>query len=125
MAPQFSVLADLRADLRRWLDRDGIEGEVVDDLVLVATELATNAIEATEDDGDVWLSLVDDGGSIRLAVVNSQAEGGPPAGEPPELRAGSLQERGRGLAIVRALVDTLSMTSAEGHTEVCIVRFLT
>lgn len=123
LAPDFEVLAALRADLRAWLGRDGISDEIVDDLLLVATELATNAIEATPEEGEVWLEAVDDERSIRLRVANDRAADAVDVQAAP-LDVGSLQERGRGLAIVRALVDTLSLTSAEGRTVVCTVRFL-
>ena len=50
--------------------------------------------------------------ALRLSVANVAPDPGSAA--PAELQRGSLQERGRGLAIVRSLVDTMVMTSDDG-----------
>ncbi|MFJ6661285.1 ATP-binding protein [Streptomyces sp. NPDC091377] len=87
-----------RETLRDWPPPDGCrEGRVDEDIVLVVSELVTNAV--THAVGPIRADLhrhLD--GSIRIAV----ADGGPApsAPRPPE---GPLIEHGRGLAIVAAL----------------------
>jgi anti-sigma regulatory factor (Ser/Thr protein kinase) len=117
VAADFGALARVREQLRAFLVQAGIEGAGCDDLLLVATELCTNAIEATDDRTPVEMSVSFDGRALRLQVANVAA-GRVDHDAAPELCHGSLQERGRGLAIVRSLVDTMAMDSTEGRTVV-------
>ena len=122
VAADFKALGGLRDRIRHWLRDAEVADPVADDLLLVATELCTNAIEATPAEVPVEVTLVNDGSALRLAVANTPAS--LLEGEPPALRLGSLQERGRGLAIVRSLVDTFVMTSIEGRTVVRTMQLL-
>lgn len=119
--PDFEALADLRQAIRGFLEDIGVGAEVADDLLLVATELCTNAIEASAELVPVEVEVRFDGRSLRLSVSNV---GDGPAHEVPELPHGSLQHRGRGLAIVQSLVDTLSIASSDGRTVVRTVQLL-
>lgn len=115
-------LRGLRDDLRVWL-RDGAVADATgEDLLLVATELCTNAIEAGEDGATVEVQVATDGTALRLTVANESGERPMPA--PPLFERGSLQERGRGLAIVRALVDTFAVSTADDRTVVSTVQLL-
>ncbi len=116
VVPYFTALADLRRQVRAWLGVVEVPDGVVDDLVLVATELCTNAIEATPDEQPVSLLATYDDVAVRFSVGNA-ASGDAPS-DLPILELGSLQERGRGLSIVRALVDSLTMSSTAGRTVV-------
>jgi anti-sigma regulatory factor (Ser/Thr protein kinase) len=123
LASDFSALGRLRDQLRTWLTDADVTPTVQDDVLLVATELCTNAIEATAREEPVELLASTDGRSLRLSVANVAA----PSGDgraPPDLVRGSLQERGRGLAIVRSLVDTVVMSSTGGRTVVRTVQLL-
>ena len=122
LAADFAALGRLRDQLRAWLADTEVAPTVRDDVLLVATELCTNAIEATADDEPVEVQVTTDGESLRLEVANVA----PSPGREPEtdLERGSLQERGRGLAIVRSLVDTVVMTSDRGRTVVRTMQLL-
>lgn len=120
--PDFRSLGHLRAGLRGFLADTGVGDEVGEDLLLVVTELCTNAIEASPDGTPVQVEVRFDGRALRLCVSN--VGDGPPPGGVPELERGSLQHRGRGLAIVRSLVDTLSIATIDGQTVVRTMQLL-
>lgn len=122
VAPRFTVLADVRSQFRSWLQESDITRDVVEDLVVVATELCTNAVEATPDDERVQLQADFDGEAVRLAVSNATDDEELVEEDFAVLPPGSLQERGRGLTIVRALVDSLAVTTRDGHTVVRAMR---
>src|SRR4029453_12222045 len=75
VAPRFTVLADVRRQFRSWLQESDIPRDVVEDLVLVATELCTNAVEATPDGERVQLQADFDREAVRLAVTNAPDTG--------------------------------------------------
>jgi serine/threonine-protein kinase RsbW len=120
IAPRFTSLADLRRHLRGWLAEGDVEANVVDDLLLVATELCSNAIEASVGEDLVGIEVTIDGTTIALSVSNA-AQPTSTAASPP-VEPDCLRERGRGLAIVRALVDTVEMASVDGRTVVRTTR---
>ncbi|HSL56268.1 MAG TPA: ATP-binding protein [Acidimicrobiales bacterium] len=102
-------LRDLQADRR-----------LIDDMVLVVTELVTNAIEASTEDGSrvgvsaaaadhtIEIEVTDDGGGFEL---------GPAVGLP-----GPRSSRGRGLGIVNALCDHVEVRRDRGRTVVRACR---
>jgi anti-sigma regulatory factor (Ser/Thr protein kinase) len=122
LSADFRALARLREQLRTWLTDAEVESTTRDDLLLVATELCTNAIEATADSEPVEVQVSVDATALRLSVANVAAT--LERDRPPDLQHGSLQERGRGLAIVRSLVDTMVMTSDDGRTVVRTMQSL-
>jgi anti-sigma regulatory factor (Ser/Thr protein kinase) len=122
LTSDFRALGRLRDQLRAWLANAGVAPAACEDLLLVATELCTNAIEATAHGEPIELQVSLDGSALRLSVANVSARHGSPA--PGELVHGSLQERGRGLAIVQSLVDSVVMTSADGRTVVRTMQLL-
>jgi anti-sigma regulatory factor (Ser/Thr protein kinase) len=122
LSADFAALSRLRDQLRRFLAEANVEETAREDLLLVATELCTNAIEASPDAEPVEVRATVDGQALRLSVANVAATFGDH--DVPELRHGSLQERGRGLAIVRSLVDTMAMSSAGGRTVVNTMQLL-
>lgn len=123
VAADFSGLGALRDQLRPWLEDAGVPPTACADLLLVATELCTNAIEATPPDVPVDVRVSNDGTALRLTVANHRPATSVEV-EPEVLQRGSLQERGRGLAIVRSLVDTFVMTSDDDRTVVRTMRLL-
>jgi serine/threonine-protein kinase RsbW len=118
----FGALAGMREALRRWMQEARTPGPAVEETLLVATELCANAVEATPEGEAVSLEAARDGRELSLAVSNRR---GPAPGRPrPSMDHGSLQERGRGLAIVAALVDRLTATTDDGRTVVRVRRCL-
>jgi anti-sigma regulatory factor (Ser/Thr protein kinase) len=59
---------------------------------------------------------------VRLAVSNATDDEELIEEDFSVVPPGSLQERGRGLTIVRALVDSLAMSTSDGQTVVRAMR---
>jgi anti-sigma regulatory factor (Ser/Thr protein kinase) len=123
LSADFRALARLRDQLRTWLSDADVAPPVCEDLLLVATELCTNAIEATAHAEPIEVRVSVDHAALRLSVANV-AGTVEEEHEVPELGHGSLQERGRGLAIVRSLVDSLAMSTGDGRTVVRTMQLL-
>lgn len=106
--PHAAAISLARNLLHDWLVQVPVPESDRDDLVLVASELCTNAVRhaaqnghvvlrASAEGSDVVLEVEDDGGDLATA----------PAAEPPDPDA----EAGRGLFLVDALTDELSTAS--------------
>lgn len=101
-------LADLRCAIRRYVESSGGDPATADDLELVVSELATNVIDHTtsptisitiERTSDEWLiEVADVGNHFVLPAV---------AGLPP-----TFERTGRGLFVVRSLVDHVEIVDA-------------
>lgn len=105
-----------RHSLGRWLAELDVDRTVRDELALVVTELVTNAVEASPgphhevvlrascDDDGIHLSIVDEGDGFDLADS-------PATPEPTAIR-------GRGLPIVKALMDHVTVERQDRRTVV-------
>jgi anti-sigma regulatory factor (Ser/Thr protein kinase) len=111
------AVALARHDLRRWLDRHGVAPEDALDIVLACSEACANAVEhpslperpafevtATRGEGEVHLAVRDFGGWTEHA-----GDGG---------------LRGRGLGMIRALMDSVEVTSDSAGTRIVMRRSL-
>ena len=97
-------LRALRQQLHSFFADSGIRPDLVDDLILVANELTTNAIEAAALGSDVTVEVRIDGAQITLSVENI----GPPFTLPAEVvLPDKSRPRGRGLALTSRIVDEL------------------
>jgi serine phosphatase RsbU (regulator of sigma subunit)/anti-sigma regulatory factor (Ser/Thr protein kinase) len=104
-----------------WLIRLPVEGPAAEDILLIASELSSNAmrhasgeagsvaLRASASGTDVVLEVEDDGGGVELPDELDAI---------PDLDA----ERGRGLFLVDALSDEVSSESWAGHTVVRAVK---
>lgn len=119
--PQASVLAEVRRQLREWLEGCGAPGAVVEELVLSAGELCANAVEATEE-GMIQLDARCDGSAVHLAVSNPGNV--TDADLVPATDDQDPTERGRGLVLVRAFTDSLAIVNVDGRTVARAVRLL-
>jgi anti-sigma regulatory factor (Ser/Thr protein kinase) len=109
-----SALQFVRHDVDTALDQEGVPRGVIDDALLVLSELGTNAIHAVgydeeivvrlglERSGDVIVEVEDPGSGFRL----SQALRLPETDE----------EHGRGLSIVCLLADETTVRRKRRHT---------
>jgi serine/threonine-protein kinase RsbW len=89
---------------------DRLGTEVVDELKLLATELVTNSCRHAVGDDHIGLELGIDGGTVRLAVIDSG-----PGFEATVAAAGDpMDESGRGLFIVDALADRWGVENSAG-----------
>ena len=102
--------------LADWLTSEPIDQSVVDDLLLVASELCANAVEAGPG-GEVVLRACVEGEDVIVEVedgVNAHPGIGPADPEPPD----PLSDRGRGLFLVDALCDSCEVDEDAGRTVV-------
>jgi anti-sigma regulatory factor (Ser/Thr protein kinase) len=113
--PEAVALA--RHDLRRWLERDGVSREDALDIALACSEASANAVEHAEDPRrptfDIEARRSD--GKIELIVRDSGRWSEPPA-------AGG--SRGRGLRMIRAIMDEVEVTPGPAGTQVVMRRSL-
>jgi anti-sigma regulatory factor (Ser/Thr protein kinase) len=109
-------LAEMRRRLRTWLDLRGLDAEERDDAVLSVSEAFNNAIEHGYRDrrGTIRLVVEHRDGELEITVEDAGAWREPTG-------AG---DRGRGLAIMRALMHEARVEHAEGGTRVLLTRRL-
>jgi serine phosphatase RsbU (regulator of sigma subunit)/anti-sigma regulatory factor (Ser/Thr protein kinase) len=123
-SPMSANVSLVRHTLGDWLGLQNVGGTDLDDLLLISSELCTNAVRASSGapsslalraraEGDaVVLEIEDDGDGFELPPLWADEDGVPDV----------TSERGRGLFLVRALADELSVASAGGHTIVRAVK---
>ena len=111
-----AALAGVREALRHWLADTGAQKDEINDLTLACSEACANAIEHPAERGEGVIRLAGQfaAGTVTLVVRDDgQWRGGPPQ-----------PDRGRGLAIMRALVDTVEIIPSRSGTEVRLQRRL-
>ena len=100
------------------MQTNDVPREVVDDLLLAVTEIATNALEASPFDRASVLGQTG-AGRVEFAVSN---EGTTFDGEHEPAGGTGLSERGRGLHIARSVVDSIHFGPLDGGTEVTFTK---
>lgn len=118
LAADPTLLAPLRRELRRWLAATGLDGEGVDDVLLAVCEACTNSIEhAYRADARcvVDLRLHLDAGCLHVVVRDTGRW--KPVGDGPTTR-------GRGVAMMRAMMDDVDVDTGAGGTTVTMRKRL-
>jgi anti-sigma regulatory factor (Ser/Thr protein kinase) len=112
-------LSDARSDVRLWLDGRGADGDSSRRAVLILSELASNAVEASPDTAYHVHVATLDRSTLDIAVRNSRRAG---STAPPESSAlaGPLEPRGRGLAIVESLSHGISVLVTDDEIRVSV-----
>jgi anti-sigma regulatory factor (Ser/Thr protein kinase) len=114
-----SALAAVRADFELWLLHQGVVFEERQIAVLVLSELATNAVQASDgSDYQVAYQRID-GHSIEVSVANWVGR----STIPPRQHWGPddpLARRGRGLEIVESLADSVATENADDMVRVTV-----
>ncbi|MFI6922348.1 SpoIIE family protein phosphatase [Nonomuraea spiralis] len=108
-----SQLAPVRSALREWLARCQLTPTLVQNVLVAAGEACANAIEHGHRDAPgrtIRLRAVATGGDLRLTVVDSGRW------KPPEPEAN--QHRGRGVALMRALMNEVTIQPGAAGTTV-------
>ncbi|HSK22198.1 MAG TPA: ATP-binding protein [Egicoccus sp.] len=103
-----AAVARLRRDCAAWARTCGVNDTTIDDLSLVVSELATNAVRHGSG-ARMRLVVARIGDTIDLRIDDD----GPPS-DPPDAPDGA----GRGLAIVRALARELTLDQGPAGTSV-------
>jgi PAS domain S-box-containing protein len=108
-------LSSLREEMRVWLGRHGVGAKPAEDVVLAASEAAANAMEHAygSREGPVELH----GRHDRDQVVVSVCDFG--RWRPPRE-----DERGRGLGVIKAMMDRVEILKRPDGTEVRMARLL-
>ncbi|MFI6845635.1 ATP-binding protein [Kitasatospora sp. NPDC050467] len=115
-----SSVRTARRHIRDQLTVWGWEGERVDDLVLITSELVTNAVvHACQGQGEVRLYLQEFGGDCRLEVWDSRFD--LPL---QERRPRRFNEGGRGIELVRDLAFDFGVVVRRGAGKRVWVRVL-
>ena len=109
----------MRTDVRRSLIGHQLAPEIVDDLILVVAELVTNAVEHGSGS---WVAIrcdVDPTAVSIMVTQDGEADLGDPSSwtMPPPASAS-----GRGLALVRGLVDRVDWSASGGQLTVRVDR---
>jgi serine/threonine-protein kinase RsbW len=113
-----AALGPLRRRLAGWLEDLGVAPAEADDVVLAVSEVCANAVEhgyAPGGEGHVEVEVVADGDRLTATV----GDGGTWREEPAP------GDRGRGLAMVGALMDDVRVTRSPAGTTVVLRRRLT
>jgi anti-sigma regulatory factor (Ser/Thr protein kinase) len=110
-----SSAAVARQRIAADLVEQDVAAPIVDDVVLVVTELVSNAIRHAEPlpDGQVTVSWQVDGRGVKVRV--SDGGGG---GEPRLRHATPRDTSGRGLALVEAIATRWGVEDSPAHTTV-------
>ena len=110
------ALASMRGLLRRWLRYAGAGDQEAAEIVTACGEAATNAIEHAGAAGDVPFEVagVLDGRRVDVTVRDRGAWRSPRQGD-----------RGRGLSLMRALMDQVEVSPGPDGTRVRLQRELT
>jgi serine/threonine-protein kinase RsbW len=114
-----SRLAGLRRAVRTYLC--GVSDEVADDVVLALNEVATNAVLYGSSGGQPVEILVHvDDDWVEASVLDHGPE--PPPGLPADADTGELPAGGRGLWLLRRLVDEVRVERVKLGTRVTLRR---
>ena len=111
-----SALPDLRRRLRAWLFRRELGRQVADEVLLAVGEACNNAVEhAYSDDlGTVSVRVDEDGETLRATIRDRGHWRDPTVSD----------ERGRGIEIMRALMDVADVRRTPTGTEALLERRL-
>jgi anti-sigma regulatory factor (Ser/Thr protein kinase) len=110
-----SVARSARVELGAWLASIDVEAAVVDDALLVASELVTNSAKAGSTSISVAAVVTD---SALVLDVTDDGQGSPLLDELGFELPDDDADKGRGLLIVRAIVDDVSVLSTAQGTAI-------
>lgn len=106
----------VRASVRKWLRANGVSGDVLEDVLLVVSELFSNAVNASRSGAMVDVGLTSPTHrAIRVSVTNVGFAFDLERVPPPTLD----RRGGRGLAIARA-IGSLDARHRDGRTTVSV-----
>jgi serine/threonine-protein kinase RsbW len=112
--------------LEDWLRRRGVSEDTIADLAIAITELVNNAIKhgnAKDASKRVAVHLRLENGEARATITDQGSGFDPQAVPDPIAPENLLKEIGRGIFIVRSLMDELEFQfPPEGGTRVTVVK---
>jgi serine phosphatase RsbU (regulator of sigma subunit)/anti-sigma regulatory factor (Ser/Thr protein kinase)/putative methionine-R-sulfoxide reductase with GAF domain len=109
------ALVSVRRILRRWLAFHGAGEEELHDIVVACQEACANAVEHAYGPGHAYFEVAADHRDARISVtIRDKGRWRPPRGS----------HRGRGLPLMRALMDTVDVDHGTEGTVVVLERTL-
>jgi serine/threonine-protein kinase RsbW len=120
LPPDLAAIGAARRRVGAFLELSALETEDAESVLLVTSELCTNAVRATSGEAEVVVGCRLGGGAVEVEVINPGNSFRHPTGAMPPPEA----ESGRGLAIVETLTDQLQVRNRAGRTSVRAVRRL-
>ncbi|MDP9300865.1 MAG: GAF domain-containing protein [Actinomycetota bacterium] len=115
MPAEPAALADVRASVRRWLVEVPLSDEAREEVVLACNEACANAVEHAYLEGlaaPIRVSLVRDATDIKIEIVDEGAW----------RQDGAGADRGRGMPLMRALMDEVGVRPSSDGTVVTMRR---
>ncbi|WP_345695763.1 ATP-binding protein [Kitasatospora terrestris] len=107
------AVAEARRDVRLLLKGWGWEGDRVDDVVSICSELVTNAVQHGSDPGsEVGLHVQEIADDCRIEVLDGRPDLAVPRTSVPR------GENGRGLILVRKLSDDMAVATSRTSKKV-------
>ncbi len=121
-------IAEVDEYLESTLKAAGIEKDTVADIAIAVTEVVNNAIDhgnAADPEKSVTLEMTISEKEIAISIADEGGGFNPEAVDDPLAKENLLKEVGRGIFIVRHLMDTVSIDSVPGQgTTVRITKAL-
>jgi serine phosphatase RsbU (regulator of sigma subunit)/anti-sigma regulatory factor (Ser/Thr protein kinase) len=110
-----TALAAIRQLLRRWLEARGASDDEIYDIVVACQEACANAVEHAYRPGRHWFELdaTHDRGCVRV-TIRDRGQWRPPRGI----------HRGRGVMMMRGLMDSVAIEHTDDGTTVVLERML-
>jgi serine/threonine-protein kinase RsbW len=115
MPAEPAALANVRASVRRWLVEVPLSEEAREEVVLACNEACANAVEHAYRKGPaapIRVNLARDASDIRIEIVDEGAW----------RKDGEDAERGRGMSLMRALMDEVDVRRSDEGTVVTMRR---
>lgn len=119
LTPVLAALPLMRRDAAERLTAHGLAPAAVDDVLLVLCELCSNAIQATRPRDAPVLARVRLSEAAVVIEVENAGQSFDALSAVAEGQGGAATERGRGLLIVRALSDSMTVHFRDGG---CVVQ---
>jgi serine/threonine-protein kinase RsbW len=122
---QEKFLATVDEFVETFLKRHVTDGSVIADIAISVSELVINAISHAGEKSPEQLIVVAIGktnGEIRISVSDQGSGFNPDEIDDPLADENLLKETGRGIFIVRSLMDTVNVETSEQGTTVTITK---
>ena len=119
--PRRGSARDMRCALRAYLDERSLDTRVVNDVVLAADEAFINALIHAGDEGVILVSAWVEDGEASV-VVRDLGRGFDATALTRAALPDQDQPHGRGLFLIRAVMDQVRITSGRTGTTVQMIR---
>ena len=116
---QGSQVRLLRRSLTQWLGGDHLDADLIEDLVLATSEALENCCDHAYIDGHVAGTMTLTASQADDRLVITVADDGS-----WQLEGAETGHRGRGLTMMRQLVDDVAIESGPGGTSLALTRYL-